>query len=276
MRSTELRRGLIASATLAGLVAIGRDMRRARRAAGLEPPAPRIAVRVDPPTTAATTSTEHRERRAPPRPIRLVALGDSAIAGVGATRLSGCLAVQLAEHVAAGCGRPVSVHAHGMSGARTADVARQMLELEPADPPDAIVVVVGTNDVAHTTPPWRYARAVAQVHRDLRDRFRVPVIACSLPEFRVITAVGTPLRQLAVGYGLLLSGLQRLVLWRMPGVWWVDARRLAGPAFLRLPQAMSRDGYHPSDLGYSLLAEALAPGVVAALRTSTVCDAVAT
>jgi lysophospholipase L1-like esterase len=196
----------------------------------------------------------------------MAALGDSSIAGVGASRLSACLAVQIAERVAAGCNRPVHVRGHGVSGARTADVARQAQDLDPAAPPDVLVVVVGANDVAHLTPPWRFVRAVAGVYRELRARLDRPVVVCSLPEFRVVTVVGRPLRTLAVAYGRLLGGLQRLTLRRVPGVRWVNARRLAGPTFRRRPDAMAADGYHPSDLGYTLLADALAPAVVAALR----------
>lgn len=266
MTSAVLRRGVFASVTVAWLVAIGRDVRRARHVARLEPPAPRIDLRIEPRGTAVGQSVEHGDRAAHRPPVRLAALGDSSIAGIGASRLSACLAVQIAERVAAGRGRPVEVCAHGRSGARTADVERQARDLDPAEPPDAIVVVVGANDVAHATPPRRYARAVARVHRDLRDRFHVPVIVCSLPEFRAVTAVGPPLRLIAVAYGRLLGVLQRLALRRVPGASWVDARGRAGPAFLRRPHAMSADGYHPSDLGYALLADALAPAIIAALE----------
>ncbi len=258
-------RALGAAVTTVWLLAVGRDLRRARRVTTLQPPAPCIDLRVDPPTTAVDDSVVPGAPASAPEPVRLAALGDSSIAGVGAVRLSGCLAVQVAQRVAASCGRPVDVRGYGASGARTADVTRQALDVDPAEPPDAILVVVGANDVAHLTPPWRYARAVASANRDLRGRFGVPVIVCSLPEFRVITVVGMPLRLLAVGYGRLLGTVQQWVLRRVPGVWWVDARRQAGPTFRRLPHAMSPDGYHPSDLGYALLADALAPAVVAGL-----------
>lgn len=257
------RRWLALGGIAAGLIAVVGDLRRARRVARMDPPAPTIDVRVNRPdsgSAAVAASTS---------PIRLVTLGDSSIAGVGASRLSACLAVQIAERVAAGCDRAVHLRGCGVSGARTADIARQACSLDPAAPPDAIVVVVGANDVAHVTPPWRYVRTVASAHRGLLDRVDAPVIVCSLPEFRAMTVVGAPLPTLAVVYGRLLGALQRRTLRRIPGVHWVDGRALAGPAFRRLPHAMAADGYHPSDLGYTLLADALAPAVVTALQRSS-------
>ena len=248
---------LAATTATAFALAVRRDMRRARRAARLEPPVTRIDVRVDPPGIASSAY-----------PIRLAALGDSSVAGVGAEGLYGCLAVQIAARVAAATRQPVHVRGYGVSGARTADVTTMQVQaLDVADPPDAIVVVVGTNDVAHATPPWRYIRDVARLHRSLRERLGAAIVYCSLPEFRAITVISGPLRVLAVGYGRLLGGLQRRTLAARSGAWWVDARREAGPAFLRRPDAMSADRYHPSALGYALLADTLAPAVVAALAS---------
>jgi len=51
------------------------------------------------------------------RPLELVALGDSAMAGVGVDRLADTLPVLIADRVAAATGRPVHVVSHGRSGA---------------------------------------------------------------------------------------------------------------------------------------------------------------
>lgn len=281
------RRELLALTAATVGAAVGRDVRRARRVARLDPPTAQIDVRVEPPLCSAERSDRAMQdsagssRAARPRnakerphlgaqvgsadPIRLAALGDSSIAGVGADLVADCLAVQIAARVAGDTGRPVRVRGYGASGARTADIAQQARALDPADPPDAIVVVVGANDVAHGTPPAAYRRAVSAVYREIAQRLSTPVVVCSLPEFRAVTVVGGPLRQLAIGYGRLLGVLQRRALVGIPGVRWVDARRAAGPAFLHHPHAMSADGYHPSGFGYALLADALGPAVVAAL-----------
>lgn len=241
-----------ALAVTATALAVRRDLRRARSAVRLPPPTSTIAVLVQPTTPACDGE----------RPLRLAALGDSSIAGIGADRVTDCLAVQIGQRVADAAGRPVQVHGHGVSGARTADVATtQLAALDPRDPPDVVVVVVGANDIVHATPPWRYRRDVTRLYASLRAHLGAPVVACSLPEIRAISLVGHPLRDVAAVYGRALGVVQRRAIARIPGVTLVDARRDAGPAFLRLPAAMAADGFHPSTVGYTLLADSLAPAV---------------
>lgn len=231
--------------------AVRRDLRRARTVVRLPPPTSAIDVLVEP-TTGVVDGP----------PLRLAALGDSSIAGVGADRVADCLAVQIAQRLADAAGRPVHVHGHGVSGARTADVAAaQVAALDPRDPPDVVVVVVGANDIVHVTPPWRYHDDVTRLYAGLRAHVDVPVVACSLPEVRAISLVGHPLRDVAVAYGRALGVLQRRAIDRIAGVTLVDARQDAGPSFLRLPETMAADGFHPSTQGYRLLAESLAPAV---------------
>lgn len=195
----------------------------------------------------------------------MVALGDSSIAGIGADDVRGCLAVQTAQHAADAVGDPVHVLGLGVSGARTGDVLQQARVLDPADPPDVLLVVVGANDIAHITSPWRYARDVRDLYTGLHDLLGAPVVACSLPQMRAMTIVGAPLREAAVTHGRLLGLLQRRVIEPIPGVTHVDARAEAGPGFLSDPATISPDGYHPSTRGYALLAASLGPAVVRAL-----------
>jgi lysophospholipase L1-like esterase len=254
--------GAVVSTVVTGLSAalwgVWRDLRRARRVVRLSPPVNAIDVEVRPAAAAAATP-----------PWRLVALGDSSVAGIGADRLEGCLAVQIGQRVADATGRRVHVRALGVSGARTADVtAAQVTALDPDDPPDAVIVIVGMNDIVHATPPWAYRRAVRRLYTDLGARLDAPVIVCSMPEVRALTIVGHPLRDIAVVYGQVLGWIQRRAVRPLAGVAFVDARRSAGPAFLELPDAVSVDGFHPSSRGYELLADALAPAVSTALTAA--------
>ena len=62
-------------------------------------------------------------------PIRLLAVGDSIIAGVGASELTGALVGQTASALSEVMVRGVHWSAHGMSGATTATVVREVLPL---------------------------------------------------------------------------------------------------------------------------------------------------
>jgi lysophospholipase L1-like esterase len=264
-RGTPGSTGVVVSTAVTGLSAalwgVWRDLRRARR-----------VVRLDPPVTAIDVELGPRAPSGADPPWRIVALGDSSVAGIGADSLEGCLAVQIGQRVADATGRRVHVRALGVSGARTADVTTtQVSALDPDRAPDAVVVVVGMNDIVHVTTPWAYRRAVRQLYSALHARLDAPVIVCSMPEIRALTIVGHPLRDLAVGYGRALGWLQRRAVRRLPGMAFVDARRSAGPDFRRVPGSVSVDGFHPSSHGYALLADALAPAVVTALAARSGC-----
>lgn len=84
--------------------------------------------------------------------LEMAAFGDSTVAGVGVHNVAMTLRVQPAQLVAEGLGMPVHVVGYGCSGARTRDV---LLGQVPAmrHAADVSVVVVGTNDVTHLTPP---------------------------------------------------------------------------------------------------------------------------
>lgn len=90
-------------------------------------------------------------------PIRLVAVGDSTVAGVGAPTHELALTGQLASAVSQLNGRPVRWHAYGRSGATAAGVRRSVLPGLTAQQADLLVVSVGVNDVLRSTPlsKWR-------------------------------------------------------------------------------------------------------------------------
>lgn len=244
-------RPVAALALTATAMSVRRDLRRARTVVRLPPPVTTIDERVRP------------RARAPCAPeLALAALGDSSIAGVGAERVADCLAVQIGQRLADRTGRVVRVRGYGVSGARTADVAdAQVPALDRTSPPDAVVVVVGANDIVHVTPPWQYQHDLTRLLAALRARVHVPIVLCSLPEVRAISLVGHPLRDVAIAYGRMLDVIQRRAVRDAAGVTLVDARRQAGPVFLRRPDAMAEDGFHPSGVGYALLAGSLAPAV---------------
>lgn len=198
----------------------------------------------------------------PGPPVLLAALGDSGMAGVGATSIGGSLPVHLARRVADATGRPVHVISTARAGARTADVlADQVPRLPPR--PDVIVLMVGTNDATHLTP-WR---ALARSTDELLDALTAtgaPVVASSLPELRALRAVPRPLRDTALLAAAGVQQVQHTAARRRAGVTLVDVRSAVGPVFLTSDEAMSVDAFHPSDTGYGLIADALLPAVLAA------------
>lgn len=199
-------------------------------------------------------------------PLEMAAFGDSGMAGVGVERVVHSLPVQLAQRVADGLGRSVHVVGYGRSGARTGDVLTAQVPLAARDP-DVSVLMVGTNDVTHLTPPWRLARSSDALLDALIDLGGL-VVMSGLPEFRAIRALPHPLREVVTAYGALVRRVQRRAALARSGVRLVDVRRAVGAEFVREPSTMSADSFHPSAAGYGRIADAMAPTVISMLIPS--------
>ena len=199
-------------------------------------------------------------------PVEMTAFGDSAMAGVGVDDVKDALPVQLAQRVADGAGRPVHVVCHASSGALTRDVIDRQLPLASRDT-DVSVLVVGTHDVIHLTPPARLARHSGEL-LDALVGLGAPVVMSSLPEFRAMRALPHPLRSAVHGYGRVVSSAQRHAASRRSSVRLVDVSGSVGREFVHDPSTMSADFIHPSATGYGRIADAMAPDVRAVLRAA--------
>jgi lysophospholipase L1-like esterase len=198
-------------------------------------------------------------------PLRLAVLGDSTAAGVGSPTAEGALPLLVATRVAESLGRDVEVRGLGVSGARTADVHDRQIPQLLNGSVDVVVIVIGSNDVTHLTPPWRFRRSTEEMLRLARDQTGAPVILGGIPLFGGATALPRPLRDVVDAYARPLRDRQAGAAARVPGATFVDISRLASPRFVGVPDAMSWDGFHPAEVGYGFWADALAPGVVTAV-----------
>lgn len=198
-------------------------------------------------------------------PFELRVLGDSTAVGVGTDEVADALPVLVAERVAERIGRPVHVVGLGVSGARTAHIGREQLT-RLGDDVDAIVVVVGSNDVLHLTPTPR----LQDQTRDLLEAARAagaPVVLGGVPRFAGVTAFARPLRDVTDRFAAIQREAQRRAVAQVDGAVFVDIAALASPRFAGRPEAFSSDEFHPSVVGYGFWADALAPAVAAAAMT---------
>lgn len=197
-------------------------------------------------------------------PLELRVLGDSTAAGVGTDSVEDALPLLLAERVARRTGRAVHVVGFGVSGARTGDLPTN--QIPKARDGDVVVIVVGSNDVIHATPPWRMRDETARMLDAAADAGG-PVVLGGIPRFYGVGALAQPLRAIVDGYAAVLRDVQRDVAATRPDVTFVDIAALASPRFLGVPSSMSSDAFHPSAVGYGFWADALTPAVAAtALR----------
>ncbi len=111
----------------------------------------------------------------PGAPLRMVWLGDSTAAGVGATSPERAIP----RRVAAGLDRPVELTSLAVSGDRVGDVVADQVDDLAALDPDVVLVSIGANDVVHLT-----SRA------DFRSGYEQLVAA--VPEGALLVLLGVP------------------------------------------------------------------------------------
>lgn len=194
--------------------------------------------------------------------LRLLIVGDSSAAGVGAGHQDEALAGRLAQALARRLGQPVGWQLVAVSGHRSSQALAhlQATELVPAD---VLITALGVNDVVDQVPPQEALAALHAIDALVRERAGVRLsLHCAAPPMDRFTLLPQPLRwffgRQAAAFNVALS---RAVAGR-PG------RRVVAlpPALQQDAHALlAADGFHPGPRGYALWAEALADQVATGL-----------
>ena len=128
-------------------------------------------------------------------PLRLLAIGDSSVAGVGSPTVADAMPGQLARALAQRLDRAVEWSASGLTGARAAEVHGQLVPELPAEEYDAIVVSVGVNDVTALRRTERWRRELGALFDALRAHSpRAHIVFAGLPPLHGFPLLPQPLR----------------------------------------------------------------------------------
>lgn len=181
--------------------------------------------------------------------LRLMILGDSAAAGVGAASqseaLTGHLTQALAPHFS------LSWQLHAQTGRTTAETL-EYLESLPALPVDVVVTSLGVNDITGNCSLKTWLRQQAALVQVLQDRFQAGhVFLSALPPMHAFPALPQPLRWYLGTQALRFN--QALADWagRTPRCSFVPLEFPLDPAL------MASDGFHPGPGAYRLWADHL-------------------
>ncbi|MER7073590.1 SGNH/GDSL hydrolase family protein [Terrabacter sp. NPDC000476] len=200
------------------------------------------------------------------RPVRLVVLGDSTGAGMGADHPHETIGATVASGVAAFSGRPVELTNVAVIGAESTALGEQVdRALEAVTEPDVALVLIGANDVTHRIDTSVAVRHLAEAVRRLRAA-GAEVVVGTCPDLGALEPVPQPLRLLARRWSRDLAAAQTVAVVEAGGRA-VSIGDLLSEAFAAEPHVMfSKDRFHPSPVGYARVAAALLPSVCAALR----------
>ena len=198
------------------------------------------------------------------KPIRLLLLGDSLAAGLGADVRKQTLGGRLAKGLARQMGRPVRLRTAAVVGSESKELADQLNALPAGYRADVAVIVVGGNDVTHLIPPAEATHHLAQAIERLQE-VGTAVVVGTCPDLGTLRPVPQPLRSLLSQMSRHMAVAQRRAA-EAAGATAVSLRRELGPIFYADPDEMfSLDRFHPSNAGYRRTAQALLPSLVAAL-----------
>ena len=207
--------------------------------------------------------------------LRLAVLGDSTTAGVGVDRPEDALPYLVAQRIADARIASVHVVSYGWAGARVDDLPRTQLvraleplrrtETEPFLPgADVILVVIGSNDATHRTPPSRFRVDLRTTLERIRHAAPTARVALAgIPAFRGALRGVEPLIFLADQYARPLRAIARAEAARA-GVAYADLARHVGPLIRGRTDVLSSDEFHPSVVGYSAWADVIHEALAAA------------
>lgn len=223
---------LLARVPLAPVLAAQAVLVRRRALVLTEPPGPRTGVAGDGPG------------------LRLLIVGDSSAAGVGAptqdAALSGRLVAELGRRYR------VAWRLEARTGATTGTALDSLSRLDP-ERFDVAVIALGVNDVTRLVPRRVWAARQAKLHDLLSDRFGAArIVASGLPPMGQFPLLPQPLRWVLGAHAARLDTALADMAPRRTGLVHVPMDMPFDPRYV------AEDGFHPSPAGYAEWARVLA------------------
>ena len=192
--------------------------------------------------------------------LTLHAVGDSIIAGVGASDYSRALVGRTAEILSRRLERSVDWSARGRIGAQSADLLSDLIGRMEPGPADVVLVSVGVNDVTGLRRTTAWVRNVESIIERLREHSPDAVIAfAGLPPLSGFPLLPQPLRAVIGMRGQTFDQAARDVVAQHDRVVYVPLD------FETSPEQFADDGFHPSEESYIEFGATVADAVVAAM-----------
>jgi len=178
-----------------------------------------------------------------PDPLRLLVIGDSTAAGVGASTQDLALPGSLARELSARTGRGVTWSATGRNGATSHDLVTDYLDDATASTYDLVFLSVGANDALGIRSRAAFGRDIRTLLTRRREVSPL-VLVSSLPAFHRFELLPNPLRWNLYLHSQSLEYAARAIVAGMPGV------HISAPPPEYTAGFFATDLFHPSESGY--------------------------
>lgn len=190
--------------------------------------------------------------------LRIVAVGESPLAGVGLADQADALTPCLAKLIAGSTGRAVRWQTAARGGATAGAVQRSLVGRLAPEPVDLFVIGLGVNDSIALRGLRRWQRDLAALINALYKQCGpAPVLLAGVPDMHHFPALPAPLRHMLGSRARLLDH-------------GAAALAAAGPNITHVPMQLDgqmqalfcSDGFHPNADGHALWAEQLLPAAL--------------
>jgi lysophospholipase L1-like esterase len=184
--------------------------------------------------------------------IRLLAIGESTVCGIGLERGDDTVAATAARALARLTGRPVAWRAEGLSGATVRDAREQLLPRIAPEPADLLVVAFGVNDATAYRSPAAFADDLAGLVAAARRRVGdAAVVVGGVAPLDCFPALPWPLRSILGWRSAALQAAANRLTERLP--------RLVVERITALePDLFAGDGFHPNRRAHAIWGEEIA------------------
>ena len=199
--------------------------------------------------------------------IRLLAIGESTVSGVGLASGEESVAATTARALARLTGRPIAWRAEGLSGATVRDARTQLLPGISPEPADLIVVAFGVNDATAYRSPATFADDLADLVMAARERVGdAAVVVGGVAPLNCFPALPWPLREILGWRSVALQAAADRLTDRLPRVVVERIPTLE-------PDLFACDGFHPNQRAHTIWGEeiaALALPLICVLRSERI------
>lgn len=233
------------------------------------------AVRRDMPRLPVAAGPSHGVIPGKDPVIKVAAVGESPIAGVGVERMDKSLVAQLAAGISKRTGQAVSWRAYGLNGATVEDndALVQCIDDVKDELRDIhlLIICMGVSDTLSLTSCRRFSRKIDCLILRLRMRlWPMPVLLTGVPQpERFLVRLPNPLRWVLskrarrLDAALARMAEQSFQIKHCPST--LPADTTTNPEYTK---AFASDGFHPGPEGYRLWAEYLLPFAIEMLELS--------
>lgn len=184
-----------------------------------------------------------------------VSLGDSSVEGIGASHPGRSYTGIIHEHLKL-VQKNTSYHNLGKAGANVHDVIEKQLKSAIELQPTLITLSIGTNDLKQHTPLKVFNHDLEFLLKTLKKQTSAEIIINNIPPLMYAPAIPKYLRGAT---GILVSRINQGIknIAEKTNVLLVDLYKQSLIFVRDYPEAVSKDGFHPSDFGYAIWANTI-------------------